>query len=157
MSSNFQVQPIHPGQFNHLFSWDDAALAKIGAERQTVTSKPGFPCRISLKDAEVGEEVLLLPYDHHQTDSPYQAKGPIFIRKNVPAADLKINEIPLMLDHRLLSLRGYNKAGMMLAAKVGAGQNTKEGIQDLFSNKEVAYIHIHNAGPGCFNCQVIRI
>jgi hypothetical protein len=39
----------------------------------TVDEFPGFPCRVSLQDAEIGEEVILLPYQHHKTNSPYQA------------------------------------------------------------------------------------
>ena len=41
----------------------------------------GFPCRVSLEDAPVGEEVLLLPFTHQDSRSPYRASGPIFVRR----------------------------------------------------------------------------
>jgi Protein of unknown function (DUF1203) len=98
-----------------------------------------------------------LPYQHHKTGSPYQSGGPVFIRKNVRTANLSRNEIPKMLEHRLLSLRGYDQKGMMLDARVEKGLDLREAIAQMFSNPEIAYLHIHNAKPGCYNCLVERI
>src|SRR5687768_16684186 len=39
---------------------DPAGIDTSHARRVTVTDKPGFPCRVTLEDAEPGEEVLLL-------------------------------------------------------------------------------------------------
>ena len=121
-----------------------------------VDSFPGYPCRISLQDAPVGEEVFLLTHEHHTTKSPYRASGPIFIRKNASSAHLGPNQIPKMLVHRLLSLRSYNSEGMMLDASTVAGTELRSVILDIFKNSQVSYIHIHNAGPGCYNCTVER-
>lgn len=91
--ADFIIKAIEEN-FNPLFELDDPALQAQGAVKLTVDEYPGFPCRISLEDAPLGEEVLLLPYKHHQTASPYQTSGPIFIRKNVQHAKLKTNEVP---------------------------------------------------------------
>lgn len=123
----------------------------------TVDECPGFPCRVSLEDAKIGEEVILLPYQHHKTNSPYQASGPIFVRKIAKTSSLDINEIPKMLTHRLLSLRGYDRNGIMKEASVTEGNFLKEQIMKIFENKEIVYIHIHNAKPGCYNCLVERV
>jgi Protein of unknown function (DUF1203) len=63
----------------HLFALSDMELAACNARRIFATTKPGFPCRVSLADAEVGEELLLLPFEHQAASSPYMSSGPIFV------------------------------------------------------------------------------
>lgn len=154
MEANFKIKSLNYTEFSGYFELTDLELEKIGAIRMTVDKFPGFPCRISLEDAQIGEEVILLPYNHHKTTSPYQASGPIFIRKKATAPTFEINQIPHMLNHRLLSLRGYDKNGMMKEASVVEGNTLKESIKKTFENEKIDYIHIHNARPGCYNCLV---
>lgn len=155
--TNFIIKALPDSEFTSLFGMEDSELSKLGAVRMTVDEKPGYPCRVSLEDAEVGEEVILLPYKHHKTNSPYQSAGPIFVRKGVKTASPQINEIPVMLLHRLLSLRGYDKNGMMISASVVEGKTLKDQLHKTLENNDVAYIHIHNAKPGCYNCVAERI
>ena len=154
---NFKIKSLDDKEFSDLFNWDNLELEKIGAVRMIVDKFPGFLCRVSLKDADVGEEVILLPYQHHKTNSPYQSSGPIFVRKIAKTPTFDTNEIPKMFNHRLLSLRGYDKNGIMKEASVIEGNILKEQIIKIFKNIEVKYIHIHNARPGCFNCVVERV
>ena len=156
MTINFQIKALQESEFAPLFNLDSQKLAEKGAIRMTVDKKLAFPCRVSLEDSEPGEEVILLPYQHHKTNSPYQALGPIYVRKNAATAKPAMNEIPKLLNHRLLSLRGYDKHGMMKASMVTDGQNLKECINEMFSNEEIGYVHIHNAKPGCYMCEVVR-
>jgi hypothetical protein len=153
----FQFSGLPATEFAGLFSKSDQALSVMGIRRMTVTSKPGFPCRVSLDDAEIGEEVLLLPYIHHDVDSPYRASGPIFVRKDTPGAQLAPNEIPAVLLHRLLSLRCYDNAGMMLEAHVLEGKELSQMLSQLFDNQKIEYMHVHNAKPGCYSCSVRRV
>jgi late competence protein required for DNA uptake (superfamily II DNA/RNA helicase) len=155
--SNFKIKALSCNQFLHLFSATEEALKKIGVVKMIVDKTPGFPCRVSLQDATIGEEVLLLPFQHHNTPSPYRATGPIFVRKNAIEATLVMNEIPKMLLHRLLSLRSYNKEGIMIHASVVEGKIIAETLQALFTNNEITYVHIHNAKPGCYNCLAERV
>ncbi len=108
MNTNFKISAIE-NKYNHLFGLNEKELNSKGIIKIIVDKKPGFPCRVTLEDAEIGEEVLLLPYKHHKTESPYQASGPIYIRKNTTMVNLEINEIPKMLFKRLQSLRVYDK------------------------------------------------
>lgn len=157
MTTNFKLKSLTDTEFANIFELDNLELEKIGAIRMTVDEFPGFPCRVSLQDAEIGEEVILLPYQYHKTNSPYQSNGPIFVRKIAKTAILDTNEIPKMFNHRLLSLRGYDKKGIMKDASVMEGQNLREQIIQTFENEEINYIHIHNAKPGCYNCVVERV
>ncbi len=156
MKTNFILKSLNNQEFSNFFEMTDVELDKISAKRTIVDKFPGFPCRVSLQDAELNEEVILLPYQHHKTNSPYQASGPIFVRKIAKTANLEINEIPKMFNHRLLSLRGYDKNGLMKEADVIEGKNLKEKINQIFENENIDYIHIHNARPGCYNCLVER-
>ncbi|WP_375563159.1 DUF1203 domain-containing protein [Bernardetia sp. OM2101] len=156
MNTNFKISAI-TDDYNHLFALNEQELSSKGMVRMVVDKKPGYPCRISLKDAEVGEEVILLPFKHHRVNSPYQSSGPIFIRKNAKKLNIDNNVIPKMLLHRLLSLRIYNKNGIMIDAKIIEGKELKNEIKSIFENRSANYIQIHNASPGCYNCQVNRV
>jgi hypothetical protein len=155
--SNFKIMALSYNQFADLFLLSRLELKKIGAVKMIVDKTPGFPCRVSLQDATIGEEVLLLPFQHHKTTSAYQSTGPIFVRKNAIEATLGLNEIPTMLLHRLLSLRCYNKEGIMIHATVVEGEVLSETLQELFTDNKIAYVHIHNAKPGCYNCIAERV
>ena len=88
----------------------------MGARLMLADAEPGFPCRVSLEDAKVGETVLLLPYTHHDVGSPYRASGPVFVRRHAAEARLGPGEVPQMLRHRLLSVRAYDAVGFSCEA-----------------------------------------
>ena len=81
----------------------------------------------------------------------------MFVRETAEPAYLEVNEIPSMFRHRLLFLRGYDSAGMMIDAQVIQGTELDKAIVDHFENRDVEYQHIHNANPGCVNCTVRRV
>ena len=156
MKQTFQILPLQYEQFAPLFALSDAELQSRGVRRMTVNKKPGFPCRASLADAGIGEVVLLLPYAHHDVDSPYRASGPILIRQDAVTARPAVDQVPEMLRHRLLSIRAYDESATMIVAEVLPGIELEVAIRRLFANERVRYLHIHNAQPGCFNCRVVR-
>jgi len=120
-------------------------------------ANPGYPCRVSLRDAEVGEKLLAISHTHLVAASPYQACGPIFVREQAVQAHPACNEIPMMFKHRKLSVRAYDKQAWMIDAMVCDGNDLEQIIRALFNNKHASCLHIHNAGPGCFNCSVVRM
>ena len=153
---SFQLIGISPDPFQVLFELPDADLARLHARRVIATEKPGFPCRVSLVDAEIGEELLLLPYTHQPAASPYQASGPIFVRKGAEQRFLEVNEVSEYVSLRLMSLRAYDSADMIVDADVCAGQSVGPAIERLLGDARVQYIHLHNAKRGCFSCLVRR-
>jgi hypothetical protein len=156
MSASFQISGLPLQDFSPLFSLDEAELAKHGARRMVADKKPGFPCRVSLEDAEPGERVILLPFVHHKTESPYQSSGPIFVRESATDAALAPNEIPSVIISRLLSVRAYDRNGSMVDCDVAEGSAIKETIGRILENDRVTYIHLHNARAGCYSCRVDR-
>ncbi len=156
MSTNFRFEALPKQRFDNLLRMSDEELQSRHAKWVEVDAEPGYPCRVSLEDAKIGERVLLVPYTHHDADSPYRASGPIFVREHCETAQPAINEIPKMLHHRLLSVRGYDAMGYLISAEVVQGSELRAIIENVFGNDSVEYIHIHNARPGCFNCAVYR-
>ena len=157
MIHNFKITGIQKDEIQDLLNLNGQELLEKGISTITVDEKPGFPCRISLVDADIGEKVLAFSYEHHRVKSPYQSSGPIFLRTNAKTANLKKNEIPKMLIHRLLSLRIYDEQAMMIDARTLKGEYLKDNIQEIFANEKAKYIHVHNSSPGCYNCQINRI
>ncbi|MCG9783777.1 DUF1203 domain-containing protein [Vibrio brasiliensis] len=156
MMTDFLVKPLEQANFEQLFNKDEQQLAQLNAKWLVADAKPGYPCRVSLQEAEVGERVLLVPFNYHDVNSPYQASGPIFVRENAQVAEMKVNQIPEILAERLLSVRAYCQDSMMLNATTVQGEALTDVIRGLFENSEVSYLQIHNANPGCFNCTVYR-
>ena len=156
MDDSFQIIALPAERFEALLGQSDAELQEIGARRVVVDEKPGFPCRVSLVDAEVGETLILTPFVHHDVASPYRASGPIFVRSGAKTASPAVDEVPIMFRHRNLSIRGYDGDGMMVGAEVVNGGELEAPIRRLLADESVSYLHIHNAGPGCYNCRVVR-
>ena len=157
MKPAFRIVGLPSETFATLFSMDAAQLAEQGAQRLAVDKTPGYPCRVSLEDAQPGESVILLPFVHHEVDSPYRASGPIFVREFAQEPSLAPGEIPEVVSSRLLSVRAYDEKGMMLAAKVTEGRDLKTQVEELLGNPNISYLHLHNAGAGCYSCRVERV
>ena len=153
---NFQIHALTADQFQALFDLSDTDLKARHIMRKTVTEFPGFPCRVSLKDADVGETVLLLNHTHLPQDTPYQASHAIYVRQGAVQAKLPAGVVPLVLKRRLLSVRFFNAQHMMIEADVVAGAEVAATLKTAFDSPEVAYVHLHNAKQGCFAAAVTR-
>ncbi len=152
----FQILALDPAPFAPLFEASDAELAGLGARRAVVDAVPGFPCRVSLEDAPLGETVLLLTYLHHDVPGAYRASGAIYVRRGVARAKCAPGEVPRMLRHRMLSLRAYDGQGEMRDATVTPGDQLEAVLGILMADAHVSYVDIHNAKPGCYNCRAVR-
>lgn len=156
--SSFRLVGLAPDAFAPLFGLDDAQLRTRGARRVRADILPGFPCRISLQDAQPGDELLLLPYEHQPCASPYRASGPIYVRRDARQAVLDPGELPPYVTRRAISLRAYDGADMMVDAGLAEGEAALRGeIERVLRDARVRYVHLHNAKRGCFSCAVERV
>ena len=146
--------PLSP--FEPLFVLDDDPLAARGMRRVTADAKPGFPCRVSLADAEPGERLILLPFEHQPAHSPYRASGPIFVREAARTPFDEVDVVPPVLRGRQLSVRAYDAAGLMVDADVLDGDDVESAITRFFAREDVEYLHVHNAKRGCYACRIDR-
>lgn len=152
----FQINALPADLFEDLFELDDGELAARNAQRQTVSAKPGTPCRVSLRDADIGETVILVNFEHLPAASPYRSRHGVFVRENAKQAKIERDTVPEVIRSRLVSLRYFDQDHMMIMADVTAGENTAKHITEAFENADIAYAHIHFAKPGCFAASVQR-
>lgn len=147
---NFQIEALPADRFEALFALSDEALHAQQGRRQTVTKADGIPCRVSLADAEVGEEVILVNYEHQPGDSPYRSRHAIYVRGGAQQAHLQVNEVPEMIRSRLISARFFDAAHMIVVADVVEGAELATHLADRLEDPRIAYAHLHFAKPGCF-------
>lgn len=152
----YVITGLSPEPFRPLFGLSDEALAARGVQRRTVDAKPGSPCRITLEDAEPGETVLLLNHEYQSADTPYRGRHAIFVREGAAEAARVADAIPPYLAVRLISLRAFDEAGMMLDADVAEGRDLEPVIARMFENPDVAYLQAHNAKRGCYAARIER-
>ena len=152
----FQCTGLPVSQFTPLFALSDESLARQGMVRVTADSRPGFPCRVSLQDAEIGEKLILLNFEHLPVATPYRSSHAIYVRESASEARLEVNEVPPLLRTRLLSVRAFDSEGMMKAAEVAPGTALENVIEQLFADRTVTFLHVHNAKRGCYAARVDR-
>ena len=151
----FAIRGLDPAPFRPLFEMSDAQLAARNALRRFADDCPGFPCRVSLEDADLGEEVVLLHFAHHPVDTPYRESGPIYVRRSARRFSA-VDTVPPALVRRLLSVRGYDAAGLMKFGDVVEGVALGERIGRAFEEAGLSYLQVHYARTGCFACRVER-
>jgi hypothetical protein len=153
---SFRITGLSPEPFTPLFGLPEHELVDEGARRVTADVKPGFPDRIELRDAEPGESLLLVNYEHQSAATPYRSRHAIFVREGAAAAYDRTGEIPQALFIRPLSLRAFDSEGMMVDADLANGEEIEPLIERLFSDVSVAYIHAHFARRGCYAARIDR-
>ena len=151
---NYTVHGLSPQPFLPLYGLSDNELATHLA-RRVVVNGPGFPERVELRDAEPGETLLLVNFEHQEADTPYRSSHAIYVREGATEA-WSGDHLPEVMRKRLLSLRGFSVEGLMVDADVVEGSNAEPLIERLFADPEVAYIHAHYARPGCYAARIDR-
>lgn len=153
---SFRITGLSPEPFHHLFGLPDAELQRHGAQRCVVDRPTGFPDRIELRDCAPGETVLLLNYMHQPADTPYRASHAIFVREGATAAFDAVDAVPMVLQSRLLSLRAFDSAHVMIDADVVNGTGLRPAIDRFLADPRVDYLHAHYAKRGCFAARIER-
>ena len=153
---SFRIFALPSEPFSPLFGLSDEALSERGIVRRVVDEKPGFPCRVSLADAEIGETVLLLNYEHQPAHTPFRASHAIYVREGAAEAHCRVGEVPALLRSRAISLRGFDEEHMLSAADLVDGTLLEPAIEAMLANSRVSYIHLHYAKPGCYAARAVR-
>lgn len=153
----YRIHPLPLAPFQSLFALSDAALEARGARRMIVETPHSAPCRVSLKDAQPGETLILTNHRHLDVSgSPYRADGPIFVRQAGIQAEPITGAIPDMLRRRLLSLRVYDAQALMIDADVLNGEDLDARLRAVLLDPAVAQVHLHTARRGCYLARATR-
>ena len=151
----YRITGLDPAPYKPLFGLPDEALAERGVVRMTV-SDGTFPCRVSLTDRAIGERVLLVNHVSHDVANPYRASHAIFVTETEQEAAEYVDRVPPVFEPRILSLRGFDRDGMMAEAILTQPGEADAGIRRLFADPAIAAIHAHNATRGCFAARIER-
>jgi hypothetical protein len=152
----YRIEGLRREGFPGLFGLPDRDLARRGARRIIADSKPGFPCRVTLEDAEPGESLILFNHVSHDVPTPFRSAYAIYVRESAAEPACYIDEPPPVFRGRTLSLRGFDAEGMLRGALLALPGEADVGIRSLFERPEIEAIHAHNAAAGCFAAKIVR-
>lgn len=153
---DFRIKGLSPEPFVPLYGLPETELAARGIVRRIADSCPGYPDRIELRDAEPGESLLLLNYEHQPAHSPYRSAHAIFVREGAREAFDRVGEIPPVMRPRLISLRAFDADGMIVDADIADGRAVEPVIERLLADPRASYLHAHYAKFGCFAARIER-
>jgi hypothetical protein len=152
---SFRVLGLSPDPFRPLFAMSDGKLRELGA-RRVIADDPRMPCRVSMEHARLGEELLLLNFEHQPANTPYRATHAIYVRRAADKAYDVVDVIPEVLRSRLLAIRAFDAEHMMIDAEVCDGIQAADLFERFLSSAQTSYLHVHNAKRGCYATRVER-
>lgn len=152
---SFRVLGLSPEPFRPLFSLTDAELRERGALR-VFADEPHMPCRVSMAHAGLGEELLLLNYEHQPANTPYRATHAIYVRKVADVAYAAVGQVPEVMATRLLAVRAFDATHMMIDAEVCEGAVVTDLFERFLADPRASYLQVHNARRGCYAARVER-
>ena len=153
---SFRVTGLPVAPFRSLFHCSDEELATRHATRVRVDHKPGFPDRVALRDAEVGESAILVNHAHLTRPGPYRASHAIYVIEGETRSFDGIDVIPDVLRSRMLSLRAFDDDEQMVGAALVDGREVESALRRMLADPAVSFIHVHYATRGCYACRVDR-
>lgn len=152
----YRIAGLDPAPFRPLFTMDEAALAANRASLQRANTSWGFPCRVSLRDADEGDELVLVHHVNHEVETPYRNAFAVFVRRAASEPAVFVDECPPVFEGRPLALRGYTETGNLHTARLVTPGAADETIRAMLTDTAIAYIDAHNAAYGCFAARVER-
>ena len=151
----YRIAGLDPAPFAALFAMCDEDLARHRARRVIADEDIGFPCRVTLQDAQLGERLLLVHHVHNEVETPYRSAFAIFLREGAEPAVYQ-DRCPPCFEGRTLSLRGFDRDGALAVARLAAPGEADMAIRALLADPRIAYINAHNAAAGCFAARIER-
>jgi hypothetical protein len=109
-----------------------------------------------MEHARIGEELLLLNFEHQPANTPYRATHAIYVRKAADKAYDAVDVVPEVLRSRLLAIRAFDSQDMMIDAEVCEGTEASELFERFLAEPRTSYLHVHNAKRGCYAARVER-
>ena len=153
---SYRITGLNPADHAPLFAMSDAELAAINARRVTATTNHGFPCRVSLRDADEGEDLILFHHISHDVATPYRSAYAVYVREEAREIASYADTVPPVFEGRPIALRGFDADGNLQNATLALTGDADAKIRELFESEEIAYIHAHNAAHGCFSARIDR-
>ena len=100
----YRIEGLAREAFAPLFGLGEGELAARNARRVRAEGS-GYPCRITLEEAEEGESLILVNHVSLDAPTPFRASHAIYVREAAGAPPVYRDEVPPVLDKRILGLR----------------------------------------------------
>lgn len=152
----YRIEGLGREAYGGLLGLTEGELASRNARRVTANSRPGFPCRVTLEDAEPGESLILFNHVSNDVPTPFRSAYAVYVRECAEAPACFVDEPPPVFTGRTLSLRGFDSEGMLSGALLAMPGEADSKIRILFERPEIETIHAHNAAAGCFAAKIVR-
>lgn len=133
-----------------------AALRKAGGPVSIADATPGYPCRQCLRDAEIGEALILVAHDPFILDSPYRRTSPIFLHRDPCPPWVDTGVLPAQMTGRTLTVHSFDDDEMMIDAALVEGIQAREAFHALLADPAVRRLDVHNVPRGCWAVSVVR-
>jgi hypothetical protein len=155
IAMHFRIRGLAAELFLPLAGLTDQELAARGVHRKVAERNSGMPDRVALRDAEPGERVLLLNFQHQAAATPYRSSHAIYVIEG-ERQTFDSEDVPESMRSRMLSLRAFDDTGMIVGAELVDGREVEGAIETLFELPAAAYLHAHYAKYGCYAARVDR-
>ena len=135
------------------------AAGDVRVARVIADAKPSYPCRVCLKDADIGEPKLLFSYRPFDEEGPYAESGAVLAHeRSCEPAHLAPGEVPEVTTVRThCVVRTYDSRGWIHDGVLTETRDAAAVIIASFEDPDVAYAHVRNVGYGCFAYAVKRV
>lgn len=149
-STDFVLSPIAPRDADELRR--NATIVHIADQEHS------FPCRQCLRDAAIGEELVLVSHDPFDADSPYRSASPIYLHRRScgEPADAP-GVVPDQQRRRVLAVRAFDDSAMMLDAAIIDGAELAATARTMLTIPGVDHLQVHNATRGCWAVRIDRV
>ncbi len=152
----YRIEGLPRDAYAALLGLGQDLLMERGARRVMADSKPGFPCRVTLEDADPGESLILFNHVSHDVPTPFRSAYAVYVRETADRPARYVDETPPVFEGRALGLRGFDGEGMLHGALLALPGEADSKIRALFDRPEIETIHAHNAAAGCFAAKIVR-
>lgn len=132
-------------------AWGNHDLTPVRADEPR-----SYPCRVCLRDAAVGDELLLFSHSPFPGPAPYRSLGPIFVHAGHCEPFVDDGAIPEQLTVRLLSIRAFSTERRIVGSDVVPGAELAATAARLLALPGAAELHVHFARNGCYACRIVR-
>jgi Protein of unknown function (DUF1203) len=147
------------------------AISEVTAEKVRATRRsPGYghpvhaeiatgygPCRLCLRDFEVGaDRRLLFTLDPFYGLESFPLPGPVFIHESECDRYPEYGGFPENLLAHDLTLVAYGRGRVHLDEQRVTGDAVEPALERLLARSDVDYVHVRDTPAGCYDLRVER-
>jgi uncharacterized protein DUF1203 len=115
------------------------------------------PCRLCLRDFEVGvDKRLLFTLDPFHGLETFPLPGPVFIHEEACGRYPEHAGFPADLLSHDLTLAAYARGRVLRAEERVAGEDIEAAVSRLLARADVDYLHVRDTEAGCYDFRIER-